>query len=185
MKNLSARALFCLSLSTSAGAVTREQATLRSRTLMQALLTGNPAAASELTASDVTPWIAMLDEGFPKSDPGQIRYEIMDAAGSDNRRRCVVRVERGLVKKLYYVEFDELAIVGFRNIRDLASAYREKLNAQSETLFRMIAYGSFDNPATVEAVVRASGEYVSLADELRKELQWYKNWLRSHDRGTE
>jgi hypothetical protein len=177
MRTWTALLLFCFLVASPAAALSKDAAESRASELLRALLLKDVDKASQYTTVDVQPWIDMLRETFPESIEGPTRFEIMDVTGTKNARRCVAEVERGSVAEIYYIDLDDDTVVRVVTVKQLAAFLEKEIRAELERLSDSIA--SWNSGTSKPQFVRqAVGDYISVVDELRDEIDGYLEWLK-------
>ena len=177
MKAYTAVVLFCALIASPASALSKEEAADRTSDFLRGLLLNDAEIARQYTTADVQPWIEMLLEKFPGSYQEKTHFEIMDVAGGKTDRRCIAQIERGSTEELYYIDFEDDEVAHVYTILEFVARHEEKIHAGLERLSEAIAsWNAGDSKA--QAVAHEAGDYISIVDDLRDEINWYLKWLR-------
>jgi len=177
MKAYTAIVLFCILIASPASALSKEETADRTSDFLRGLLLNDAEKARQYTTADVQPWIEMLLEKFPGSYQEKTHYEIMDVAGGKTDRRCIAQIERGSTEEIYYIDFEGEEVAHVYTILEFGARHEEKIRAGMERLSEAIASWNAGD-SKPQAVIREAGDYISIVDDLRDEINWYIKWLR-------
>jgi hypothetical protein len=177
MRAYAAVVLFCILIASPASAMSEEAAAKRCSVFLRALLLDDAETARQYTTADVQPWIEMLLDKFPGSFQEKTHFEIMDVAMGKSDRRCIARVERGSTEELYYIDFEDDEVAHVYTVFELGARHEEKIRAGMERLSEAIASWNAGD-SKPRAVAHEAGDYISIVDDLRDEINWYVKWLK-------